>query len=104
ALVVGAESLATVRRLKKAGEKPQWSYKPAEKRPFPIDMDFLPSEISHSVFDAYLTVALVDNARRAHLGRDLAAHRRALGDLLAPMTEIAATSPHAWSPTRTPNS
>ena len=35
ALIVGAEALATVRRLKKAGEKPQWSFKPAEKRPVP---------------------------------------------------------------------
>jgi len=33
-LIVGAEALATVRRLKKAGEKPQWLYKPAERRPF----------------------------------------------------------------------
>ena len=47
ALLVGVEALATVRRLKKAGEKPQWSHKPAEKRPFPMDMDFDPSEISH---------------------------------------------------------
>ena len=59
ALLTGAEALATVRRLKKAGEKPQWSYRPAEKRPFPMDMEFDPSEISHSVFEAYLTFALV---------------------------------------------
>ena len=75
----GAEALATVRRLKKAGERPQWSYRPAEKRPFPMDMDFDPSEISHAVFEAYLTFALFDNARRAHLGRGLEAHRAALG-------------------------
>ena len=36
ALITGAEALATVRRLKKAGEKPQWSFRPAEKRPFPM--------------------------------------------------------------------
>jgi acetyl-CoA C-acetyltransferase len=98
ALITGAEALATVRRLKKAGEKPQWSYKPAEKRPFPMDMDFDPSEITHAVFEAYLTFALFDNARRAHLGRDLAAHREQLGRVMAPMTELAATSPHAWFP------
>ncbi|MGA2932273.1 MAG: acetyl-CoA synthetase, partial [Acidimicrobiales bacterium] len=40
ALITGAEALATVRRLKKAGERPQWSFTPAEKRPFPMDMDF----------------------------------------------------------------
>src|SRR5208283_3639611 len=94
----GAEALATVRRLKKAGERPQWSFKPAEKRPFPMDMDFDPSEISHSVFEAYLTFALFDNARRAHGGWALDHHRAALGRVLAPMTEVAAQSPHAWFP------
>jgi acetyl-CoA C-acetyltransferase len=98
ALITGAEALATVRRLKKAGEKPQWSFPPAEKRRFPMDMDFDPSEISHAVFEAYLTFALFDNARRAHLGRGLDDHRARLGRVLAPMTEIAAASPHAWFP------
>jgi acetyl-CoA C-acetyltransferase len=98
ALVTGAEALATVRRLKKAGEKPQWSFRPSEKRPFPMDMDFDPSEITHAVFEAYLTFALFDNARRAHLGRGLGEHRAQLGRVLAPMTEIAAGSPHAWFP------
>ncbi|MFZ0250249.1 MAG: hypothetical protein WAL61_09915 [Acidimicrobiales bacterium] len=98
ALITGAEALATVRRLKKAGEKPQWSFRPAEKRPFPMDMDFDPSEITHAVFEAYLTFALFDNARRAHLGRGLDEHRAILGRVLAPMTTIAAVSPHAWFP------
>jgi acetyl-CoA C-acetyltransferase len=98
ALITGAEALATVRRLKKAGEKPQWSFRPAEKRPFPMDMDFDPSEVTHAVFEAYLTFAMFDNARRAHLGRGLDDHRAQLGRVLAPMTAIAAASPHAWFP------
>jgi acetyl-CoA C-acetyltransferase len=99
ALIIGAEALATLRRLKKAGEKPQWSFKPAERRPFPMELEFHPSEISHAVFEAYLTFALFDSARRAHLGRTLDDHRAHLGRLLAPMTAIAATSPYAWFPT-----
>jgi acetyl-CoA C-acetyltransferase len=103
ALIVGAEALATVRRLKKAGEKPAWSYRPAERRPFPIDVQFHPSEISHAVFEAYLTFSLFDNARRAHLGRTLPDHTARLGRLLAPLTQVAARSPHAWFPVaRTP--
>ncbi len=98
ALIAGAEALATVRRLKKAGERPQWSFRPAEKRPFPMDMEFDPSEISHAVFEAYLTFALFDNARRARLGRGLEDHRAALGRVMAPMTAVAAASPHAWFP------
>jgi acetyl-CoA C-acetyltransferase len=102
-LIVGAEALATVRRLKKAGHKPAWSYPPAERRPFPMEMQFLPTEISHAVFQAYLTFALFDNARRAHLGRTPDQHTAALGRLLAPFTDVAAASPHAWFPlSRTP--
>src|SRR5450432_4804510 len=63
-----------------------------------MTLRFYPSEISHSVFEAYLTFALFDNARRAHLGRGLDEHRDALGRVLAPMTEVAAASPHAWFP------
>jgi acetyl-CoA C-acetyltransferase len=98
ALIAGAEALSTVRRLKKAGERPQWSYRPTEKRPFPMDMEFDPSEISHAVFEAYLTFALFENARRAHLGRGLAAHQAAIGAVMARMTEVAARSPYAWFP------
>jgi acetyl-CoA C-acetyltransferase len=98
ALVAGAEALATVRALKKAGERPHWSFRPAEKRPFPMDMEFDPSEISHAVFEAYLTFALFDNARRAHLGRGLDAHRAASGVVMSRMTDVAAENPHAWFP------
>jgi acetyl-CoA C-acetyltransferase len=98
ALIVGAEALATLRRMKKAGEKPRWSHKPAERRPFPMGMGFHPSEISHSVFEAYLTFALFDNARRAHMERSLNEHAGQLGRVLAPLTDVAAASPHAWFP------
>jgi acetyl-CoA C-acetyltransferase len=99
ALVVGAEALATVRRLKKAGEKPQWSHKPVERRPFPFDIPFHPAEMAHSVFEAYLTFALFENARRAQRGTSPAEHRDALGRLMSPLTEVAAAHPDAaWFP------
>jgi acetyl-CoA C-acetyltransferase len=105
ALIVGAEALATVRRLKKAGAKPEWSYKPAERRPFPFDIPFHPAEVSHSIFEAYLTFALFENARRAHRGWSPAEHRAALGRLMAPLTEVAAANKDAaWFPiARTPD-
>ena len=98
ALITGAEALATVRRLKKAGVRPQWSFRPSEKRPFPMDMEFDPSEISHAVFEAYLTFSLFENARRARRARGLDEHREVLGRIMAPMTEVAARGPHAWFP------
>ncbi|MCZ7536502.1 MAG: hypothetical protein M5T61_11755 [Acidimicrobiia bacterium] len=48
------------------------------------------------MWQAWLTFALFDSARRAHLGTDLDEYRRAMGRMLAPMTEVAAGNPRAW--------
>jgi acetyl-CoA C-acetyltransferase len=98
ALIVGAEALATVRRLTKEGLEPEWSFRPAEQQPFPMELQYLPTELSHSVFNAFLTFALFDNAWRARLGRGLDEHRARLGSLLAPLTRVAAASRNAWFP------
>lgn len=100
AVVVGAEALDTVRRLKKAGERPQWSHRDPDKKPFPFEARFHPSEIAHEVFQAWLTFATRDVARRAHLGIAPDEYRRRIGALLAPMTDVAAGNPHAWFPQR----
>ena len=97
-LVVGAEALASRRRLKKAGTKPSWRFPPAEKRPFPFDLPFHPGEVAHNIFEAWLTFAMFDNAHRAHLGTGLDDYRRELGELLSPMTAVAAANPQAWFP------
>ncbi|MFZ4584091.1 MAG: acetyl-CoA acetyltransferase [Acidimicrobiia bacterium] len=96
ALITGAEALATVRKIKKAGARPPWSFRDPEKKPFPYEAPFHPAEIAHEVFQAWLTFALFDNARRAHLDMPLDAHRVALGEMLAPMTQIAEANPDAW--------
>jgi acetyl-CoA C-acetyltransferase len=98
ALVVGGEALATTRRLKKEGRKPAWSHPPDTKRLFPFDTPFEPGEVAHSIFEAWLTFALFENAHRAHLGDSLDAYRHRLGELLSPLTAVAATNPHAWFP------
>jgi acetyl-CoA C-acetyltransferase len=98
ALVVGSEALATKRRLAKEGRKPAWSYPPAERRPFPLDVFPHPGEVTHSIFEAWLTFALFENAHRAHLGSGLEEYRRSLGELLSPLTAVAAANPHAWFP------
>jgi acetyl-CoA C-acetyltransferase len=95
-LVVGAEALATQAAIRKAGERYRASFPPAEKRPFPWEAPFHPVETAHDVFSALLTFAMFDNARRAHLGIGLADYRRAIAEMLAPMTEIAAANPNSW--------
>jgi acetyl-CoA C-acetyltransferase len=99
ALVCGGEALATKRRMKKDGRKPLWSFRHPEPPPFPFEAPFHPSEVAHEVFQAWLTFALFDIGRRAHLGIAPEDDRRMLGQLLAPMTEIAASNPFAWFPT-----
>ena len=96
AVVVSGEALETVRQLKKAGERPDWSHRDPVKRPFPFEEPFHPAEIAHSVFQAWLTFAVFDIARRAHLGIAPDEYRDQLGTLLAPMSDVAATNPHAW--------
>lgn len=98
AVVTSAEALGTQRAYKKRGERYPYSFKPAEKRPFPWEAPPDPVEVAHEVSQAWLTFAVFDNARRGHLGTGLDEYRTALGEMLAPMTEIAAGSPHAWFP------
>ena len=98
ALVCGAEALATQRRYKRRGDRYPYSFKPEERRPFPWEAPFHPAEVAHEVFQAWLTFAIFDNARRGHLGVELDEYRRQLGDLLAPFTDIAAANPLAWFP------
>ncbi len=96
AMVIGAEALATQRAYKKRGERATYSYKPDQKRPYPWEAPFHPAELSHELMQAWLTFAVFDNARRAHLGVPLPEYRIRLGRLLAPMTKIAAHNPDAW--------
>ena len=99
-VVAAGEALDTVRRLKKDGERPAWSHRDPDRKPFPFEAPFHPAEIAHEVFQAYTTFALWDIARRARTGLDPDAHRRSLGDLFAPMTDVAAANAYAWFPER----
>lgn len=99
-LVVGGEALETVRQARKAGARLEWSHRDPNKKPFPFEAPFHPAEVAHQVFQAWLTFAVFETARRAHHGTGPAAHRRQLGELLEPFTEVAAANPHAWFRTR----
>ena len=98
ALITGAEALETRRQLKKRGEKPAWSHRHPQPPPFPFEAPFHPAEVAHEVFQAWLTFAVFEIARRGALGISPAEYREGLGRLLAPMTEVAARNPYAWFP------
>jgi acetyl-CoA C-acetyltransferase len=96
ALITSAEALATKRQRKRQGERWVGSFPPADRRPFPWESPPDPVEVAHEVFQAWLTFAVFDNARRAQLGIGLEEYRTGIGEMLAPMTHIAAHNPNAW--------
>ena len=98
AVITGAEALDTRRRAKKAGERLAWSFRDPDPPPFPFEAPFHPAEIAHNVFQAWLTFPVFDVARRARLGVTPADYQRRIGELLAPLSEVAAANPHAWFP------
>jgi acetyl-CoA C-acetyltransferase len=98
ALVVGGEALDTKRRFKKAGERYPYSFAPETTPAFPWEAPFHPAEVAHEVFQAWLTFALFDNARRGHLGVTPDEYRSSLGDLWHRFSEVAAANPEAWFP------
>src|SRR5207244_4413808 len=92
ALITSAEALATQRLYKKRGERAPYSFKPDEKRPFPWESAPDPVEVAHEVFQAWLTFAVFDNARRARLAMNLDDYRVDIGRMLEPMTKVAAAN------------
>ncbi len=98
ALVVGAEALDTQRRYKRRGDRCPYSFPPGAKPAFPWEAPFHPAEVAHEVFRAWLTFAIFDNARRAHLGLGLGEYRSQLGEQWHRFTQVAATNPEAWFP------
>lgn len=103
AVVTGAEALETKRQAKKAHGRGWatalgWSHRDPSPPPFPFEAPFHPVEVSHEVFQAWLTFPVFDVARRARLGIAPADYARRIGELLAPMSEVAAGNPHAWFP------
>jgi acetyl-CoA C-acetyltransferase len=99
AAIVSAEALDTVRKNRKRGERPRWSFRDPVKKPFPFEAPFVPAEVAHEVFQAWLTFAMFDNARRAHLGVGLDEHRASLAELWHRFSTVAAANPLSWFPT-----
>jgi acetyl-CoA C-acetyltransferase len=94
-LVTGAEALATRRRARKEGRELHWP-KATGKPEFPFEDPSHPSELSHNIRQAYVTFAILDSARRAHLGISPEANRAQEAAMMARLSERAAENPFAW--------
>ena len=96
ALLCSAEALATVRAVKKRGERLAWSHR--KSSPFPWEPPH-PSELAHEVLQAWETFPLFDTARRAERGASLADDATEAATMMAAMSVVAAGNPYAWRPT-----
>jgi acetyl-CoA C-acetyltransferase len=104
ALVVGGEALATRRAFDRAGEPPPWSHPHPAPPTLPVALDewYLPTELAHGVLPAWLTFALLEQARWAARGGD-AATRAELHAVIGRLRAVADRNPDAWftEPART---
>ncbi len=94
-LVTGGEALATLKRAKKLGRPLDWP-KAHSKPEYPFEDPIHPSEISHDIRQAYTTFAILDSARRAHLGLTPEENRRQEAAMMARLSARAAENPLAW--------
>jgi acetyl-CoA C-acetyltransferase len=100
-LLVGSESISTVRHLATRGETRDWAEQvegPLEDRGFGGEGLLTRDLATHGARTPITVYALLENARRAQRGQDRAAYRLEMGRLFAPFAKIAAGNPHAMSP------
>jgi acetyl-CoA C-acetyltransferase len=100
ALVAGAEAVATLRALGKAGVTPAWTA-PREtdaRRWGEMRTGTSELEARHGAREAFVSFALVENAFRAARRLSLEDAAREIGAFAARATEVAANNPYAWFP------
>ncbi len=106
ALVAGCDVFFSMLRARKRGAKLAWptgAEGPGHRRSESWGEDrpaLLGAEKRHFLVSPAMVYPLFENAWRARRGWSLAEHRRRLGALLAPMTDVAAENPYAWFPVR----
>jgi acetyl-CoA C-acetyltransferase len=102
ALLFGSEAISTIRHFAGAADKPDFTDTvdgqledrgPGLRRLTP------PYLLAHGLSAPIPQYALFENARRANLDMNAGAYALAMGELLAPFSEVAAKNPYAAAPT-----
>lgn len=100
-LIFGSEAISTTRHLAAAPDKPDFTEHvdgDLEDRGFGLEGVMPRYAVEHGLTGAPEMYALFENARRARLGLSREEYARAMGELFAPFTRVAATNPHAAAP------
>ena len=102
--LTGAEAMSTVAHFAKSNEKPNFGDDPEdpdgvyEDRGFGLKGLITMEQVSHGLVNAPVQYALLENARRAARGQSRSEYSRAMGDLFAPFTKVAAGNPFSAAP------
>ena len=100
-LVFGSEAISTTQHLVGAEDKPDFTEHvegELEDRGFGLKGLVSRYAREHGLSGAPASYALFENARRARLGLTRGEYARAMGELFAPFTRVAAKNPHAAAP------
>jgi acetyl-CoA C-acetyltransferase len=100
-LLCGSDATSTLRHFAKSDDKPDFSETidgQLEDRGHGLDEFVERYTVIHGLTGAPVQYGLLENARRARLGRSTADYLQAMGELFAPMTKIAAKNPFSASP------
>lgn len=102
ALIFGAEAMSSARHLPAIGETRDWAEHHAgdiDDRGLGVRGLLSPLSIAHGVVSPLIAYALMENARRQQLGLGIAAYTRAMGELFAPFTRVAAANRYSCAAT-----
>ena len=100
-LVIGSENGSTLRTFAAAPEKPDHSETvdgQLEDRGYGYEGLFNDYTVAHGLVGAPAQYGLLENARRGRVGLSPADYRRAMGELFAPFTTVAAGNPYSSAP------
>jgi acetyl-CoA C-acetyltransferase len=100
-MVIGSENGSTLRSFAKRPDKPDHSESvegQLEDRGYGYQGLFNDYTVAHGLIGAPAQYGLLENARRGRLGISVAGYRRAMAELFAPFSAVAAANPYAASP------
>ncbi|SPM30917.1 acetyl-CoA acetyltransferase [Mycobacterium terramassiliense] len=101
ALIFGSDATSTLRHFAKAERKPDFTETvdgDLEDRGHGIEKLISRYTVIHGLTSAPIQYGLLENARRASTGLGPSEYRRAMAELFAPFTKIAASNPFAAAP------
>lgn len=98
-LIAGAESFASAKAARAMGRKLDRGVRTAQPALIGDDRQGLgPLEMKAGLIAPSQVYPLIENAYRAHTGRSIVDHQRALGELCASLNAVAAENPLSWLP------